>query len=102
MTDILSLASLIDAPSTFVVLTSVAKSTDENVFITRLRKESDAVVDGLDIADTKTLTLFVATKTAQGEGEIITIDPTNWDYTVSQLTPEGSTDVYDIKWLKAK
>ena len=98
----LSLASIIETTSPFVVLTSVAKSTDKDVFITRLRKESSSVVDGLDIADTKTLTLFVATKTAQAEGEVITIDPTKWDYTISEFTPEGSDEVYEIKWLKAK
>jgi hypothetical protein len=97
-----SLSAILDEPTPFAVISSIVKKTDENVFITRLRKQNSATVNGIDVAESKTVTLFVSTRSKQADGEVITIDPALWDYSISEFTPEGSDDKYEIKWLRAK
>jgi len=95
-----ALSTILSKPTSFNVIDCVERSANGKVrFVVKLRTSTEgAIVDGFPTEGSQ-LTLYVSTTGAM-EGAH-TINPENWDYSISEFPHPDTGEVLSLKWLKA-
>ncbi len=96
--EFLPLTDLFEGKKEFAVLSCDAMKSNESLFVLRIRRATDEVVDGLS-AEGSQLTLYCAV-TKEVTAETVPLTAELWEYSVSEIVRED--EVIPIKWIRPK
>jgi len=94
-----SLTEVFGTPQSFDVIESVSRDREDGSsrFVVKLRATTPSEANGLKTEGSQ-ITLYVSV--LENVSGSITIDPTLWDYSLSEFAIPETGEVINLKWLR--